>query len=754
MPFSRPPATIGGARRALWEGLALILAPALALGALEIYQITHINPQLFESQRAVAHAIDVISATETLQRGLQEAINNEREYLVTGNAGFLAGYDSGIQSAHSALLAAKNLTLDNPEQQARWPSVERRMAVMVDVLNREIDARRTAGFDAARAIVSSNLGGDTVRSIDQDIDAAIAAEKALMQRREATGTAASGSDISVDIIAGCIVLLIVVTGGLLVVATFRRTIDSARALAASDGRVRGLIESAPDAMIITDRRGLIVLVNAQAERLFGFTRRELIGQLVDFLIPEPWRVEYARRRNEYLDDPGPRPIGTGLELNALRKDGSELPIEVSLSVYQSDDELFVSASIRDITPRREAEVALVRERQERERAEAQLRQSQKMEALGQLTGGIAHDFNNMIGVIIGSLELLRSRTDFDGEKRISDPIRLALEGAERCAGLTRRLLAFSRQQPLEPRPVDFNRMVSGMSGLLRRTLGENISIETVQAGGLWAASADLNQIENALLNLALNARDAMPAGGRLTIETANAWLDEAYAAANDHVARGQYVMLAVSDSGIGMAPETIERAFEPFFSTKEAGQGTGLGLSQVYGFIKQSNGHIKIYSEIGEGTTVKIYLPRATTRVDVDEKRIESMQPADAAATILMVEDNELLLESVALMLRELGYRVLVAEDGTGALALLAEEADVQLLFTDVGLPGALDGRQLADEVRRRRPEVKILFTTGYTRNAVMHDGRLDPDVEFIGKPFQFAALIGKIQRLLAEPVR
>ena len=409
---------------------------------------------------------------------------------------------------------------------------------------------------------------------------------------------------------------------------------------------------------------------------------------------------------------------------------------------------------RDTTERVEAEAALARETEERERAEEILRQSQKMEVLGQLTGGIAHDFNNMLAVVTGSLEILQLRLQSD-DPNIRDPIRMAMEGADRSAALTQRLLAFSRRQPLEPKPIDANKLVSGMSNLLHRALGEGISIETVLSAGLWTVFADVNQLESALLNLAVNARDAMPNGGKLTIETANAYLDEAYAAAHIEVTEGQYVMLAVTDTGVGMSEETIEKVFEPFFTTKAAGHGTGLGLSQVYGFVKQSEGHVKIYSEPSEGTTVKLYLPRfANDSTDTrDPPRSEPASASERSETILLVEDNELLLASTTEMLQRHGYRVLTAADGSTALHTLEVAKDIQLLFTDVGLPGGLNGRQLADAARQLRPDLKVLFTTGYTRNAIIHQGRLDPGVELIAKPFTYAALLAKIRRVMGEQV-
>jgi signal transduction histidine kinase len=401
------------------------------------------------------------------------------------------------------------------------------------------------------------------------------------------------------------------------------------------------------------------------------------------------------------------------------------------------------------TRREAAATARAREAMaQREAAEAQLRQAQKMEAIGQLTSGVAHDFNNLLTAISGNVELLAGRVR-DREPDLQRLAAAALRGVERAATLTQRLLAFSRRQPLDPKPLDANRLIAGMSDLLRRTLGEETELETVLAGGLWMVLADANQLEHSLLNLAINARDAMGGPGKLTVETANAFLDEPYAEAHDEVASGQYVMISVTDNGSGMPREVRERAFEPFFTTKETGQGTGLGLSQVYGFIKQSGGHCTIYSEPSQGTTVKLYLPR---HIGVAEPVIGaplSVSGAGEGETILLVEDDDDVRAFAVDLLRELGYRVLAAATGPEALPLLDQHPEVRLLFTDVALPGGMTGRQLADEAERRHPGLKILYTTGYARNAIVHQGRLDPGVELIVKPFTSAALAARIRQLL-----
>ncbi len=386
----------------------------------------------------------------------------------------------------------------------------------------------------------------------------------------------------------------------------------------------------------------------------------------------------------------------------------------------------------------------------RSKVEEQLRQVQKMEAVGQLTGGIAHDFNNMLAVILGGLNLLQRKLA-RGETDVERFIEGAIDAAQRAATLTQRLLAFSRQQPLSPEPLIINKLVAGMSELLDRTLGEQIKVETVLAAGLWQVMADPAQLENAILNLAVNARDAMPDGGRLTIETMNAFVDDAYAQ-EYAIEAGQYVLIAVADTGAGMAPEIIAKAFDPFFTTKGAGKGTGLGLSQVYGFVRQSGGHVKIYSELGVGTSVKIYLPRLYGEAAATEqaKRLATIHRGLRSEIILVVEDEERVRALSVEALKELGYGVVEASGPSHALRMLDEGQQVTLLFTDVVMPD-MSGRQLADHALGKRPNLKVLYTTGYTRNAIVHNGMLDPGTNLLTKPFSIEELAAKVRKILDE---
>ncbi|GJD51813.1 Sensor histidine kinase RcsC [Methylobacterium crusticola] len=412
----------------------------------------------------------------------------------------------------------------------------------------------------------------------------------------------------------------------------------------------------------------------------------------------------------------------------------------------------LEALVRERTAALEAANArLTAEMEERARVEAALRQAQKMEAVGQLTGGIAHDFNNLLTGITGALDLLRRRLSEGRHDNLERYASLATTSAQRAAALTHRLLAFARRQPLMAQAVDANRLVASMDDLLRRTLGERVRLELVVAGGLWPTLCDPNQLENALLNLAINARDAMPGGGHLTIETANAHLDDAYVAGEIGVRAGQYVCVSVSDTGAGMAPDVIARAFDPFFTTKPLGEGTGLGLSMIYGFAKQSDGHVRIYSEVGQGTSVKLYLPRHRGEAALAHAPAPSLPPprAERGETVLVVEDDATVRALIGETLGELGYQVLEAADGQAGLGILGDaRARVDLVITDVGLPG-LNGRQMVDQALAARPSLRVLFITGYAENAAFGNGHLAPGMQMITKPFAIEAFTAKVRSMI-----
>jgi CheY-like chemotaxis protein len=381
-----------------------------------------------------------------------------------------------------------------------------------------------------------------------------------------------------------------------------------------------------------------------------------------------------------------------------------------------------------------------------------LRHMHKMDAVGQLTGGVAHDFNNLLSVIIGSAERAKRRLAGPEHPQIASGLDAMLEGAHRAATLVSRLLAFSRQQPLQPENLDINDLILGMSDMLHRTLGENIRVETELAGNLWPCVADRSELENAILNLAVNARDAMPGGGKLIVETANAALDERYAAAHTDVRPGQYVMISVCDTGSGMPPAVLEKAFEPFFTTKGVGKGTGLGLSQVFGYARQSGGHVKIYSEVGHGTVVKLYLPRLALSAAQPPTEVRGTAREIAAGSkdtvILIVEDDPQVRATSVASVLELGYGVLEASGPKDALQILQREK-ISLLFTDVIMP-EMSGRQLAEQAKASNPDLRVLYTTGYSRNAIVHNGALDPGIMLLPKPYTLAQLAAKLTEALA----
>ena len=491
-----------------------------------------------------------------------------------------------------------------------------------------------------------------------------------------------------------------------------------------------------DLMLVCDLEGTLVSINPAWNALLGWEPNELVGRnFFELLHPEDQAATRAEMGR----------LGQGLSTfrfeNRYRRRNGSYCLLMWTAVPEGG---LVHAVGRDITADREAALA-------HRRTEAALHQAQKMESIGQLTGGVAHDFNNLLQVISGNLQLLGRSVA--GQERAQGYVKNALDGVRRAAKLASQLLAFSRRQPLEPKTVNLGRFVTGLEELLRRTLGEGIAVETVVADGLWNSLVDPTQVENALLNLAINARDAMEGSGRLTIEARNALLDEAYARQQTDLVAGQYVLLVVTDTGSGMSPEVLLRAFEPFYSTKPEGKGTGLGLSMVYGFIKQSGGHVKVFSEPGHGTTVKLYLPRSLD----DEAPALSAPQQDGpggSETILVAEDDDGVRATVVELLQQLGYTVLQARDAASALAIVDTGVHIDLLFTDVVMPGSLRSPEMARLARERRPHMAVLFTSGYAQDAIVHGGRLDPGLDLLGKPYTQDALASKIRHVLAYQSR
>jgi PAS domain S-box-containing protein len=628
------------------------------------------------------------------------------------------------------------------------------------------DLRVAAAQHAARAAMR---GGDALPGVDLAAQlrlrtlAAVTAITRLQQSTSAQHTAAQDRLATFLLAAGLGLCLVLAVTGIaahrLVVQPIRRLAaapDPERLLVASnrsrlpvveleqilhrvatlaaarreeDRRYRELVEQLPVGIIETAPDGQILTANRAWRRLYGFGEDEDLGGVnVTTLHTDP-----AVRARRVADLLAGRPIGR-VELPMRRRDGSTFWCEMHASA--------VAAPAGGAVRIRGVHIDV----SERRQLEAQLHQALKLEAVGQLTGGIAHDFNNLLTVMLGSAETLSDALAHDPELR--SIAETAMQAAQRGAELTAALLAFARKQPLAPRPTDLNTLLGRTQALLRRSLGEQIDIRLTLREGVWPAMVDPAQLESAVLNLCVNARDAMPRGGRLTIETANVVFDEDDTAREEEIAPGEYAMIAVSDTGTGMTPEVLARAVDPFFTTKEQGRGTGLGLSMVWGFVKQSRGHLRIYSERGHGTTVKLYLPRALAD-DQAPAAAPAPAPRGGSETILLVEDDPLVREHVAGQLGALGYRVLRAADGPEALALLDRESGIDLLFTDVVMPGGLNGRELAELARAQHPGLRVLFSSGYAEDAIVHHGRLDPGVRLLNKPYRREELASRVRAVL-----
>ena len=528
--------------------------------------------------------------------------------------------------------------------------------------------------------------------------------------------------------------------------TAQRTVQ--HALRDTEQHFQILVQGVKDyAIYMLDRDGYVTTWNKGALAIKGYSAEEIIGQHYSrFHIPEDLKNGLPALALRQAANEGKFEV----EGWRVRKDGTRFWASVVIdAIHDQSGTLIGFAKVtRDETERRAA-------RQLVEQTRERMLEMQKMEAVGQLTGGVAHDFNNLLTIIIGNLETAQRQIGASTESvftRLKRVIDNAMIGAQRAATLTQRLLAFSRRQPLSPRVLDVNRFTVGAAEFLQRSLGENVQVEAVGGAGVWPIEADIQQLEAALLNLAVNARDAMPDGGKLTIETSNAFLDQEYCRGNPEVAPGQYVLIGVTDAGMGMTKDVASRAFEPFFTTKNVGQGTGLGLSQVYGFVKQSGGHIKIYSEPGEGTTVKLYFPRLQ-RQSIPDSASNETQRVDAEGqqgeTILIVEDDQDVRAYLLDTIRNLKYSVLDAPDPLAALSLIERGSiRIDLLLTDVVMP-VMSGRELATRAKTIRPDLKVIFMTGYSRNAIVHQGRLDPDVDLIQKPISQAELASRLRDAL-----
>jgi PAS domain S-box-containing protein len=515
--------------------------------------------------------------------------------------------------------------------------------------------------------------------------------------------------------------------------------QEARQALSKERSFQRLVDSVVDyAIFQLDERGMVATWNAGAQRIKGYAPEEIIGRHFSCFYTEEDRREGLP---QMVLETAIKEGRFEAESWRVRKDGSRFFASVVIDAIFDDEGKVVGFAkvTRDVTERLKAQIAL-------KEAQEQLAVAQKMESIGQLSGGIAHDFNNLMMIVQGNIEsAIRHAADNPNLQRY---LRNAMRGAQRAAALTTRLLAFARRQPLDPKPIDLNKFLVGAVDFIQRSIGEQVQVESVGLAGLWLVDVDANQLEAALINLALNARDAMSEGGKLTIEVSNTYLDAQYCRTNPEVSPGQFVVLSVSDTGEGMSSDVRNRAFEPFFTTKEPGQGTGLGLSQVYGFVKQSGGHVKLYSELGKGTTFKIYFPRLRAK-EIEEEAPEEQPLESQGETVLVVEDDDDVRSYIVESLRELNYRVLPAANAESALRHVENGAlRIDLMLTDVVMPG-MNGHQLAQKAAEHRPELKIIYMSGYSQNAIIHGGRLDADVVLLVKPVNQTTLATRIRELL-----
>jgi signal transduction histidine kinase/DNA-binding NarL/FixJ family response regulator/CHASE3 domain sensor protein len=676
-----------------------------------------------EEQGWILHTYQVMDQVQKVSTDAHAAESAQRGFLLTRQNSFLEPYRRNVDAALADLEVFKARTNDNPSQQLRAATLQNLLQQRFAALKRTLVVG-TGSIVLAKPLSEALLAGNTsMVELRRGLNAALAEETGLLRARILKRHAAERLEILAASVVASFAIAIVILAIVLLVLGNRRLVRSEADRRRHAILLQTTLDNIRDGVAVFDGQGKLVAFNSNFFGCMGFPSvLAAVGTSIDkFDI-------LARERKQPAF--GELPFVTG-GYGAGYRDITFDNRHIEIYRNHVPEGGFLVACL-DVTERVVSELAF--------------RQAQKMETIGQLTGGVAHDFNNLLQIIGANLDLMGR--DLEPGSRTSDRLQNALSAVDRGARLTGQLLAFARRQALTPRVIGLGRLLQDMTDMLRRTLGERIELEAVIGGGLWNTMIDQGQLENALLNLAINARDAMPNGGKLTIELANAYLDEVYARENAEVIPGQYVMIAVSDTGEGMPPEAMARAFEPFFTTKPEGQGTGLGLSQVYGFVKQSGGHVKIYSERGLGTTVKLYLPRSKAAPQLTSPT--RVEPAEGGhETVLVVEDDDGVRAAVTDMLNDLGYAVLRAENAEQALELLKEGHHADMLFTDVVIPGPINTREFARLAKEILPSLKVLFTSGYTQNAIVHNGRLDEGVELLSKPYRKDDLARKLRSIL-----